>query len=523
MIKIRQIKIEVCEDQEKMLELKICKLLRINKSMLTGYQIIKLSIDARNKNHIMYIYDVIVSLVKEGSVSIKFNDLITPYSRNEYPTTKAHNASIQPYIIGTGPAGLFAAYAFVEAGLKPILIERGEEIDKRVKTVESFWENSILNPNSNVQFGEGGAGTFSDGKLNTLTKDTDGAHQKVLETFVLFGAPKEILYSYKPHIGTDILRNVVKNMREYIIAKGGTFRYNTCLTDIKCNNKTITEIELNNSEWVKCECLVLAIGHSARDTFLMLRKHGLEMLPKPFAVGFRIEHLQDAINESQYGLKYKDHLGAASYKLTYQSSNNHGVYSFCMCPGGYVVNASSEEGRLATNGMSNYKRDSKNANSAIIVTVNKDIYGTSLFAGLDFQKNIEEKAYQIGKGKIPVQLLGDYLNNTISTAFKSVKPEIKGQYIFADLNGILPSELNIAFKEAILKFGEKIKGFDTEDAVLSGVESRTSSPIKFIRDAAYCANIKGVYPAGEGSGYSGGITTSAIDGMKVAESIIKNN
>lgn len=524
MIRIRQIKIDALANQEEALKHKIVKLLQINETDLLDYEILRQSLDARNKGQIFYVYDIGVSIKNETNIlKSNHNELIGIYEKPVHHAPIAKDKNLVPYIIGAGPAGLFAALTFIEAGLKPIIIERGEDIDSRVQTVNKFWESGILNTNSNVQFGEGGAGTFSDGKLNTLVKDPDHLGSKVMETFVKFGAPKEILYSYKPHIGTDVLRSVIKNIREYIISNGGVFKYNTCLTDIKIDDNTIKEIEVNHDMYFPCQCLILAIGHSARDTFEMLNKHNLEMLPKPFAVGFRIEHLQDTINESQYGNKYKDYLGAASYKLTYQSSNGHGVYSFCMCPGGYVVNASSEDGMLATNGMSNYKRDSKNANSAIIVTVNKDIYGESLFAGMNFQKLLEEKAYTLGNGKIPVQLLGDYLQDTISTEFKSIKPEMKGKYVFANLNELLPNELNIALKESIPKFGEKIRGFDNNEAVLSGIESRTSSPIKFVRGDDYCANIKGIYPSGEGSGYAGGITTSAIDGIKVAEAIIKNN
>lgn len=524
MIRIRQIKINIDYNTQENITKEIARRLKVDFKSINEYKIKKQSLDARDKNNILYVYDIDVSIENENSVLKHNHDKFISLSPNEkYLQPIATNQDIKPVIIGSGPAGLFSAYTFIEAGIKPIIVERGERIEDRVKTVEEFWVNNKLNENSNVQFGEGGAGTFSDGKLNTLVKDKLFYGKHVLETFVKFGAPEEILYSYKPHIGTDILRKVIINMREYLISKGAMFKYNSCMSDIIIENNILKGIIINSNEKVECDLLILAIGHSARDTFRTLHARGLNMEAKPFAVGVRIQHSQAIINESQYGNKYKYSLGAANYKLTYQSSNGHGVYTFCMCPGGYVVNASSENNRLAVNGMSNYKRDSKNSNSAIIITVNEKIYGNGLFKGLEFQERLESLAYTLGKKNIPVQLLEDYYLNKISTRFKSISPEIKGKYTFANLNELLPNELNIALKEALPNFDTKIKGFNHPDSILAGIESRTSSPIKILRDDKFASNILGIYPCGEGAGYAGGIQTSAIDGIKVAEAIIKQN
>lgn len=523
MIRVRQIKIDAHDNQELKIIEKLANRLRIDKNTIKAYSIKKQSLDARDKKKIFYVYDIDCEVEREERILKTNKDaLITKTPKEEYQIVSAKNKNIKPIIVGSGPAGLFAALTFVESGIKPIIIERGERIEERIKSVENFWKTGMLNKNSNVQFGEGGAGTFSDGKLNTLVKDKFFYGKHVLETFVSFGANKDILYSYKPHIGTDILRDVIKNMREYLIEKGATFKYNSCLTDLMIENNQLTEIIINNDKHIKCDTLILAIGHSARDTFRMLEKRNIKMESKPFAVGFRIEHLQDMINESQYGPFYKNDLGAANYKLTYQSSNGHGVYSFCMCPGGYVVNASSEDKRLVVNGMSYNKRDSKNANSALIITVNENIYGNNLFSGLEFQEKLEKKTYELGDGKIPIQRLKDYYDNNESEFIGSVTPMIKGDFKLADLNKLLPNELNEALKEAIQHFDTKIKNFKYDDAIISGIEARTSSPIRITRNDEFESNIKGIYPCGEGAGYAGGIQTSAIDGIRVAESILKN-
>lgn len=524
MIKIREVKIDILKNDDEHILNKISSIIKVNKEDIISYEIIKESLDARKKGSILYVYEIDVNVVNEDLVLKELNNknVIKSENRN-YIFKQAKNKNSKTVIVGSGPAGLYTAYILIKSGIKPIIVERGEKVEDREKTVQGFWNNNILNPNSNVQFGEGGAGTFSDGKLNTLVKDKENYGKCVLETFVKFGAPKEILYSNKPHIGTDILRTVIINLRNYLTYHGAVFLYNSLMSDIIIENEQIKGIIINNKEEIRCDNLVLAIGHSARDTFKLLHEKGVLLEPKPFAVGLRIEHPQELINRSQYGEKYKDILGPASYKLTHQSSNGHGVYSFCMCPGGYVVNASSEDNYLVVNGMSYNKRDSDNANSALVITVTSNDYGNDLFSGVNFQYNLEKKAYGLGKGYVPIQLVKDYINNIPTTNLGTVKPNIKGKYTYANLNELFSDELNNSLKEAIIAFDKKIKGFYLDDAILSGVESRTSSPIRIVRNESLESNIKGLYPCGEGSGYAGGITTSAIDGIKVAEVIINKD
>lgn len=422
-------------------------------------------------------------------------------------------------VVGTGPAGLFAAWLLAKHGYQPLVIERGYEVNKRIQAVEHFWKTNELDPVSNVQFGEGGAGTFSDGKLNTMVKDMANRYRLVMETFVHHGAPSEILYLNKPHIGTDKLRTVVGSMRKEIIRLGGEVRFGTQLTDLQIEEGQLRAIELNHRELMPCKLLIPAIGHSARDTFEMFLKRGLELSPKPFAIGVRIEHKQSMISKAQYGKDYI-HLPAADYKLTHQTTKGRGVYSFCMCPGGFVVNASSEKGYLAVNGMSNYGRDEENANSAIVVTVQPEDFGANHpLSGIEFQRKWEKAAYEAGKGLIPVQLFGDLLSGRDSVTIGGIRPNLKGDYRLSNLTGCLPEEVLEALKEGILAFDRKIKGFADEEAVLSGVESRTSSPVRIHRNEAFESNIKGIYPCGEGAGYAGGITSAAIDGIKVFEAI----
>ena len=446
--------------------------------------------------------------------------LKAPIENYEFNVTGTKKVENRPVIVGSGPSGLFCAYMLAKHGYKPIILERGEKIEDRVKSVEKFWNEGILNPNSNVQFGEGGAGTFSDGKLNTLVKDKDFRNKKVLEIFVEMGAPREILYLNKPHIGTDLLRNVIINLRNKIIEMGGTIRYNSCLTNIFIESSKVKKIEINGNEKISVDILVLAIGHSARDTFRMLNRNNIPMEPKPFAIGVRVQHPQDKINFAQYG-KLKNELPPAPYKLTYHASNGRGVYSFCMCPGGYVVNASSEEKRLAINGMSNHSRDTKNANSAIVVTVTNSDFNGELFGGLEFQEELEKKAYELGKGKIPIQKLGDFYENKKTVQLGETEPIFKGSFEFANLNEILPDFVEIALKEAFVDFDKKINGFGDKDAILAAIETRTSSPIRIVRDDNGKSTVAGFYPAGEGAGYAGGIMSAAMDGIKVAENIAK--
>lgn len=523
MIRIRNIKVNIEEDNITTIKNKVSKLLHINSKDIINLKIVKQSLDARKKNTLFYVYEVDIEVVDEEKYLKRNTNNQIFKSPNEVYTFPSQNISINPVIVGCGPAGLFAAYILAENGYKSTVIEQGEPIEERVKSVEEFFKTGKLNPHSNIQFGEGGAGTFSDGKLNTLVKDSNNRCKKVFEIFVENGAPEEIMYIKNPHIGTDLLRKVIINMRNKMLSLGVKFLYKTTLTDLIIKNNCLEEIVVNNTERIPCHNLILALGHSARNTFYMLHKNNVLMEAKAFAIGVRIEHPQEMINISQYGEKYAKILPNASYKLTYQTKNNRGVYSFCMCPGGYVVNASSEEGYLAINGMSNHARDSKNANSALVVTVTKDDFGNDPLSGIEFQRKLEQKAYNKENGKIPTQLLKDFLNNKKSTSLGEVEVITKGSYALSNLNDILPSFVTESLKEALPEFGKKIKGYDRDDAIMLGIESRTSSPVRIVRDEFGMSNIKGLYPAGEGAGYAGGITTAAMDGLKVAEHLINNN
>lgn len=525
MIKITQLKLPIRHTEDD-IKAAAAKALKIKTDKIKEMTIIKKSLDAR-RNDIKYIYAVEVSLHLDKNESEKSmiarckSTQISISEKTGYSFTPSGTKSLKyrPVVVGTGPAGLFAALMLARHGFRPLVIERGSDVGKRVKAVEHFWATNELNPECNVQFGEGGAGTFSDGKLNTMVKDANMRYPLVMETFASFGAPSEIMYLNKPHIGTDRLRFVVENMRNEIIRLGGEVRFETKLTDLSVIDGKLDSIELNHKEKIKCNVLVAAIGHSARDTFSMFLDRGLILEPKAFAIGLRIEHKQSVISKAQYG-DYYIYLPAADYKLTHQTVSGRGVYSFCMCPGGFVVNASSEHGYLAVNGMSNYKRDEENANSAIVVTIQPEDFGSSHpLAGIEFQRNWERKAYEAGAGRVPIQLLGDLLQGRASTGLGGIIPNIKGSYKLADLNNVLPDYICEAIKEGILAFDNKIKGFADEEAVLSGVESRTSSPVRIKRDEFYESNISGIYPCGEGAGYAGGITSAAIDGIKVFEAI----
>lgn len=516
------------DKEEALVKKSAAKLLRISPLEIQNFQINKKSLDARKKNQIHYIYNVYLTCAKEekrvkqyGKNDIKW--IPEEIHKSSIPMEKVEKGECSPIIVGFGPAGMFAALELARAGRMPRVIERGMDVDARQDAVNVFWKGGTLNPESNVQFGEGGAGTFSDGKLNTLVKDSSGRNKRVLETFVNFGAPSEILYLQKPHIGTDCLKSVVKAIREEIISLGGTISFETRLDDILIEDGRIVKVifTCQGKKYEEpCSQLILATGHSARDTFYQLKKIGLNMEPKAFALGVRIEHPQDMIGQNQYGAFYKK-LPTADYKVTYQTKEKRGVYSFCMCPGGFVVNASSEPERLAVNGMSYYNRDGRNANGAIVVTVSPEDYGSrDVLAGVEYQRKLEEAAYREANGKIPVQLFGDFLNHQVSTSFGEVMPAIKGEYSFGNVRSILPKVIGDSIAEGILAFDRKIKGYAREDAVLSGIESRTSSPVRMIRDESLQANIKGIYPCGEGAGYAGGITSAAMDGIRVAEKII---
>ncbi|MCM1540311.1 MAG: FAD-dependent oxidoreductase [Blautia sp.] len=657
MLRINQVKIKTDHTEQDLCK-KVADMLRIPVGEIRSLTIVRQSIDARKKPEIFYSYTVDVEVAGEEKLLRKMKGRLQ-ISRAEdvkyrFPESGTKELKHPPVIVGMGPAGLFCGYYLALHGYRPILLERGKCVEERQKDVTAFWETGVLDPASNVQFGEGGAGTFSDGKLNTLVKDKDGRNREVLETFVRFGAKESIRYEAKPHIGTDALCHVVRNMRQEILALGGQVRFGSQVTEVHIRDGRIVGVVINGAETLPCEQLVLAIGHSARDTFQMLYEKQIPMEAKAFAVGLRVEHPQSMIDESQYGrvgtgetahvradgatsgemetgetmlvrageaassgvgtgettfvrageaasdgagtgetahvragetisdrvgagetisgraMVEPDSLGAAPYKVAAKASNGRGVYSFCMCPGGYVVNASSEPGRTAVNGMSYSGRDGSNANSAIIVSVTPEDFGSAHpLAGVEFQRLLEKRAYDLGGGKIPVQRYGAFRKAALSdekdcavanagegnadavfyraenaeektvgtenaeeeivetAASKGadpmpdspLQPQCRGAFCWADVSRILPGECNRAFVEGMETFGRQIRGFDREDAILSGVESRTSSPVRIPRDETLQSEIRGLYPCGEGAGYAGGITSAAMDGLRVAERI----
>ncbi len=539
---IRQISLPIHHTKEQLRE-KIRNTLKLPSSKEFIYTIGKRSIDARKKPDLKYVYTVEVSIPDPKNQIKKIKDknisLVTP---KIYQIAKADDVLFRrpPLIVGTGPSGLFCAYALLLCGIRPILIERGKPVEDRVLDIERFWKSGVLDTRSNVQFGEGGAGTFSDGKLNTLVKDPLGRSRFVLETFVKFGAPESVLYESKPHIGTDLLLSILKNMRLEMERLGAEYRFLSCMTDYRIEDGRLSAIEINDREWVETDCMVLSIGHSARDTFCMLAEKGdLYLEAKAFAVGYRVEHPQQSINFGQYGYRYFKELPAAPYKLAANFENGRGVYSFCMCPGGYVVNASSEQGRLVVNGMSYAARDGANANSAIIVTVTPDDFRrysqsslqrtkenlreNDALCGMRFQQELEERAFLLCNGKIPQQLFGDYCDHVSSSSYGAFESAAKGACAFTNLRGLLPDEVEQTFMRGMRQFAQEVHDFDRRDAILSGIESRTSSPVRIRRDENFMSDVAGIYPCGEGAGYAGGIMSAAMDGLKTAEAIIKNN
>ena len=577
MIRINQIKIPLVlsskekqtnEDLNQKLINKAASLLNVNKGEIRSLRIVKKSIDARKKPDIYFIYtidvevknedEILKCLSKKRSHNNNHNNQITKVEETEYrfPLSEGFSYSDEPMlsdnsdscmfsdelpdsgkltikhrpiIIGTGPAGLFCGYFLALYGYRPILLERGKAVEERLKDVEEFWKVGVLSPDSNVQFGEGGAGTFSDGKLNTLIKDKSGRNKEVLKIFVQAGAPEEILYEAKPHIGTDILIKVVRNIRNKIIANGGEIRFESKVTDIVIDKGRIKEVVINDFEHIQADIVVLAIGHIEIDSFRMLYDRGIPMDTKSFAVGLRVEHPRRMINRCQYGIQENEMLPTADYKLTAKAKDGRGVYSFCMCPGGYVVNASSQSGRLAINGMSYSGRNGNNSNSAIIVTVTPQDFGSAHpLAGAYFQQRLEEKAYEIGEGKVPVETYGDFKKavtgadknqSVLKQEYPDFMPQIKGEYSFAPVHKILPDNLNQSFVEGMEQFDKFIPGFADSGVYVSGVESRTSSPVRIHRDETGQSVVQGLYPCGEGAGYAGGITSAAMDGIAVAEKI----
>lgn len=529
MIRIQQLKLPVGHTKEE-LEQKLLKELKLSPEKLISYELRKQSIDARKKP-IQYVYTIDAQVKEEERVLKRArNSKASRAEVHTYQLPKPGSKPLnhRPVIIGSGPAGLFCGLMLAKAGYCPVILERGKPAQERKRSVELFWNTGQLDVRSNVQFGEGGAGTFSDGKLNTLVKDTKGRNRLVLEAFVEAGAPEEILWQNKPHLGTDVLIGIVENIRCQIEALGGQVCFESQMTDLTLKEGRIQRIQVVEGQGGKerayeleTDVLILAPGHSARDTFLMLKEKGIPMEAKAFAVGVRVEHPQEMINLSQYGAEYPKELPAASYKLTRKVSGERSVYSFCMCPGGYVVNASSEERALAVNGMSYQARDGHNANSAIVVTVGpRDFKGTDVLSGMEFQRRLEQAAYRAGEGKVPVQLFGDYQKGVVSHSLGNVEPAVKGAWTFGDVRSIFPEELAAALEEGILGCEQILAGFARGDALLSGVESRTSSPVKIPRNQEMESAIGGLYPCGEGAGYAGGITSAAMDGVKTAEAVI---
>lgn len=526
------------EDDISQLKKKAALKLKVSEKNFKNFKILKESIDARKKNNIKFNYTVEVYIDGEKKIIDKFKNKDINFEEDNKDEIIYGNLHLnsRPVIVGMGPAGMFAALMLAEKGYKPLVIERGESVEERSNAVELFWKTGKLNTESNVQFGEGGAGTFSDGKLTTRIKDKRCNY--VIDKFISFGAPKEIYYKGKPHIGTDILKNVVKNLRQKVKELGGEVRFNSRLENINTKNGKIISVIINGEE-INCDTLILAIGHSSRDTYEMLYKNDILMEAKPFALGVRIEHKQDMINENQYG-KYANHpkLKAADYRLTYTSSiTNRSIYSFCMCPGGEVVAAASEEGRLATNGMSYYKRDKENANSALVVTVGVEDFRKECYnfnnkvsndkyplLGMEMQRYYENRAFIVGGNNFnaPIQLVGDFIKDKSSKKIGSIIPTYKPGYELSNLKDCLPNCIIDTLKDGILNFDKRIRGFGDNDAILTAIETRTSAPVRIMRkDNLESVSVEGLFPCGEGAGFAGGIMSAAVDGLKCAEAIIK--
>lgn len=528
MYRIHEIKLDLQENLDKIPE-KIKRKIGMPDLEISQYEIVKESIDARDKGDIKLVYSVDFQVKGSALEKLKLEE--APNRAYHFPESGERKMNHRPVIVGFGPCGMFAGLILSQKGYNPIILERGKCLEDRVKDVEKFWKEGILEENSNVQFGEGGAGTFSDGKLTTQIKDA--RIRKVLTELVSAGSDPKILYKQKPHIGTDVLRGVVANIRKQIIANGGEIRFEKKLTGISFGqNKELQSIIINEAEELQTNDLILAIGHSARDAFRWMYEAGIAMEQKPFSMGVRIEHPQTLINESQYGRRWEElDLGAADYKLSHRCKNNRGVYTFCMCPGGHVVAAASGKEQVVTNGMSYNDRSAKNANSGLLVDVRtEDFENDHPLAGIAFQEKYEKLAFEVGGSTYaaPVERLGDFMGHreAYSKAKRNalgalVKPSYTPAVTWTQLNKCLPDFVVESIKEGIPNLARRLKGFDHPGAILTGVETRSSSPVRVLRNEELQSNIKGIYPGGEGAGYAGGIISAAVDGIKIAENIMK--
>ncbi len=521
MLKLTNVKVPIGYNKSDIVA--ICAgLLRTPTSNVTSAKIVKQSIDARKRDSICHVMTVAVGLENERMASTKgYDKYIATKRRISELELAVKQTQEKIVIVGSGPAGLFAGLLLAELGLKPTIIERGGAVEERTKCVEALKTFGVLNADTNIQFGEGGAGTFSDGKLNTgTTSDLIGI---VFGEFVTHGAPQEIETLARPHIGTDYLKEVVKNIRNRIIECGGSVLFNTKMTDIKSQGNKVVSIDIQgaNNGQLQCDHLLLGIGHSARDTFEMLCTRGVQMVPKNFSIGVRVEHKQRDIDMAQYGKNAPQGLPPSDYKLSGKTADGRGVYTFCMCPGGEVVPATSEEGCVVTNGMSNFSRNEVNANSAVLVNVAPSDFGSdNALAGVEFQRKWERLAYGVSNSyKAPVQTVGDFMKGRATSKLKDVKPSYKTGVVCSDMRAILPKYVTEGIKQGLVLFDRRLRGFASPTAVLTGVETRSSSPVRILRNEAFECNISGIYPMGEGAGYAGGITSSAVDGLRVALAI----
>ncbi len=528
MLRITDIKLPLDHDDHA-LKAEILKYLGVSAEAISGYAIFRRSVDARKKNDIFYIYTVDVELKNEPTLlkRLKHERRVSPSPNLEYQFVARAPGDLneRPIVVGTGPCGIFTGLLLAQMGFRPIILERGKSVRERTRDTWALWRDRKLNPESNVQFGEGGAGTFSDGKLYSQIKDPRHLGRKVIQEFVKAGAPPEILYVGRPHIGTFKLVGMVEQIRATIESLGGEFRFQSKVDDVVIDNGEVQGVKLANGDFLASRHVVLAIGHSARDTFQMLYDRGVHIEAKPFSIGFRIEHPQSMIDQSRYGSNAGNpQLGAADYKLVHHCQNGRAVYSFCMCPGGTVVAATSEPGRVVTNGMSQYSRNERNANSGIVVGITPEVdFPGHPLAGIELQRQLESRAFELGGGtyEAPGQLVGDFLAGKPSTKLGEVIPSYTPGVHLTDLASSLPDYAIEAIREALPAFDRQIRGFARPDAVLTGVETRTSSPIRMTRneETLQSLNVRGLYPAGEGAGYAGGILSAAVDGIKVAEAV----